>query len=271
MKMINKIIILLILSIIFFPLTGNAQPQNDEIFKATVLEIMEEKLISDDFRDTLTLQKLKLKALEGSWENQEIEFDGTLYEAVGANQYEIGDKVLVTATINSEGEKIFYVTDYIRNQSLYWLAIIFAIVVIAIGRLKGVRALIVLCITFFIILKFILPQILNGHSPLLISIIGSLFILIIAIYLTEGFKRNSTISVVAITISLLITGVISILFTNFAKLTGGGNDDIFFLKELNNPIKIKNPRDAGNIVNNIARKLKKQLVARLLKEKASGR
>jgi len=231
MNVINKMLVFLVLGLILIPSITNAQ-LDDQIFQAVVLEIIDQKTVTDDTGDSLTLQKLKLKGLEGEWKDQEIEFDGTQYEVVSANQYEVGDKVLVTATINSNGEDIFYVTDYIRQGSIYWLAIIFAIVVITIGKLKGLRALVVLFLTFFIILKFILPQILNGSNPLFISIVGSLFILIIAIYLTEGFKRNSTISVVAITTSLMITGLISILFTNFAKLSGGGNDDIFFLKEL---------------------------------------
>ncbi len=231
MNSINKIVIILIFGLLLFPLVSRAQ-HTDAVFKATILEVIDEKTITDDFGDTFILQKLKLKGLEGNWEDKELIFDGTLYEVVGANQYEVGDKVMVTATQNSEKINVFYVTDYVRQNSLYWLAGIFALVVIAIGRLKGVRALIVLFLTFLVILQFIIPQILDGKNPLLISIIGSLFILIMAIYLTEGFKKNSTISVVAITTSLIITGAISILFTNLAKLTGGGDDDIFFLKDL---------------------------------------
>jgi len=220
-----------ILILLIIPFGLNAQT-NDEIFSARVLEILEEKTVSNDFSGESTQQKLKLKALDGTWQDQEIEFDGLQYEVSSANRYEVGDKVLVTSTADNDGNNIFYVTDYVRQGSIYWLAAIFAVVVIAIGRLKGIRALIVLALTFIIILQFILPQILDGSNPLFISIIGGLFILIIAIYLTEGFSRNSTIAVSAITISLIITGFISILFTNFAKISGGGDDDIFFLKDL---------------------------------------
>lgn len=231
MKHIYKIVIILVFGILLFPLTTQAQ-HNDVVFKATVQEVIEEKTVTDDFGESFVLQKLKLIGSENEWKEKEIIFDGTLYEVVGANQYKVDDKVVVTATKNSEGDDVYYVTDYVRQNSIYWLAGIFVLVVILIGRLKGLRALIVLCLTFFIILQFIIPQILDGKNPLFISIIGSLFILIIAIYFTEGFNRNSTISVIAITTSLVLTGVISIIFTNFAKLSGGGDDDIFFLKEL---------------------------------------
>ncbi len=150
---------------------------------------------------------------------------------------------------DANGNDVFYVIGFVRQRALYWLAFLFAIVVILIGRLKGLKALIVLMLTFLIILKFIIPKILNGSNPLLISIVGSLFILILAIYITEGFKRNSTIAIFSIFISLVITGLLSIWFTSMTRLTGFASDEAIYLTNIaGGHINIKGLLLAGIII-----------------------
>ncbi len=233
MKKIFFLTVVASLAISLLPIHSFAQTtDNDEIFQARVTEILEEKTITDEAGEAVTLQKLQLKGLEGTWKDQEIIFDGTAYEVITANQYKVGDKVMAVASVDNEGNNVFYVTDYVRQSALYWLAALFAVVVIAIGRLKGLRAIVVLILTFIIILAFVLPLILQGKSPLLISIIGAVFILVIAIYLTEGLQRNSTIAVASITIALIITGLLSVWFTHLARLTGFASEETFFLKNM---------------------------------------
>lgn len=230
-----KIKSLFIISLLFVLLPGalfaqdNAIENNDEIFKARVIEIIEGKVSARDDGSTSIQQKLKLKGLEGQWKNKEIIFDGTSYDVIANPEYKVGDKVLVNYSPDMEGNDMFYIAGFVRQGSLYWLALLFAIVVVAVGRLKGLRALVVLLFTFLIILKFIIPKILAGGNPLLISIVGSLFILILAIYITEGFKRTSTIAIFSVLTALIITGLLSVWFTAISKLTGFASDEAIYL------------------------------------------
>jgi len=232
MSKISKIIIISFLGCLLFNLSSAQafDPVNDEgIFRAKVIEIMEEHQGQREDGSIFIQQKIKLVGLEGQWQDQEIISDSTDYDVISNSEYKVGDRVMVNYSPSLEGEDIFYVVDFVRQGYIYWLIFIFVAIVILIGRWKGLRALVVLGLTFFIILKFIIPQILAGHNPLLISIIGSIFILILAIYITEGLNRNSTISVLAILISLIITGLLSVLFTSLTKLTGFANEDVMFL------------------------------------------
>jgi len=229
------IFIIFALGLLFWPTLATLQGASvaeDEIFKARVIEVIEQNTVTSEDGSTLVQQKLKLKGLSGNWEDKEFVFDGTQYEVISANTYEAGDKVMVTYSKDMDGNDIFYVIDAVRQGSIYWLALIFAVVVVLVGRLKGVRALVVLILTFLIILGFIVPRILAGNNPLFISIIGSLFILLIAVYITEGFKRTSTIAVFSILIALIITGLLSIWFTAITKLTGFASDEAIYLMGL---------------------------------------
>ncbi len=218
----------LLLPIILFA-QENVEQKEEEIFKAKVVEILDQKTITRDDGSVSIQQKLKLKGLEGNRKDKEIIFDGTEFDVLSAGEYKIDDKVLVNYSPGPEGEDNFYVIGYSRTNPIYWLVFLFALVVIAIGRLKGFRALIVLLLTFLIILKFIIPKILSGGDPLFISIIGSFFVLILSVYITEGFKRTSTISIFAILISLIITGLLSVWFSAITKLTGFASEESMFL------------------------------------------
>ncbi|NMB47852.1 YibE/F family protein [Candidatus Kuenenbacteria bacterium] len=253
-----KIKILIFILLILFSLPILAFSQDDlasssdsteEIFKARVVEVLEQKSSSREDGSVSIQQKLKLKGLDGDWKNKEIIFDGTEFDVLSAGEYKVGDKVLVNYNPGPEGEANFYVVGYSRTSSIYWLTFLFSLVVIAIGRFKGFRALVVLLLTFLIILKFIIPKILAGSDPLFISIIGSLFILILAVYITEGFKKTSTIAIFAILISLIITGLLSVWFSAITKLTGFASEESMFLISLaGGSINIKGLLLAGIII-----------------------
>ncbi len=203
---------------------------SDEIFKAEVIEILQEKeIISEDNLKTFQ-QNIKLKGLEGEWQNQEIIFQGIDdYQVIKDNRYQVGDTVLVAYSPGPVGEANYYITDYVRYQGLYWLALIFIILVILIAKWKGLRALVGLLASFLIIMKIIVPQILNGTSPLLISIFGSVLILLLVIYLTEGLNKKSHLAILSVFFCLLIVGVMSVIFTNLLKLTGLAQEEAMFL------------------------------------------
>ncbi len=217
------LLIIIITSALFVPLFANAQEgvvTTDETFHARVLEVIDQNNVTNEDKSTIIQQKLRLIGLEGNWKDKEFEFDGTQFEILSAPEYKVGDKVIVDYTKDSDSNDVFFVIDYVRQGSIYLISFIFALVVILVGRLKGLRSLFVLVLTFLVILYFIIPRILDGGNPLIISIIGSLFILFLAIYITEGFNQISTISVISILVALIFTGLLSVWITSLTHLTG---------------------------------------------------
>ncbi|MFA5010062.1 MAG: YibE/F family protein [Patescibacteria group bacterium] len=244
----------LILPILFLcpsvALAQTAEPSNSgSVLSAKVIEIIEQNISSREDGSTAIQQKIKLEVLTGERKGQEIVYDGTQYDEMSANEYKVGDKVMVQSSPSSDGSDNFYILNIVRTPPLVWLAIIFAAIVVAVGGWKGVRALLVLALTFVVILKFILPQILIGRDPLTMSIVGSLMILVMAIYLTEGFKRTSTIAISSVIVTLLITGLLSVWFTELTRLTGFNSEESMFLIGLTDTvINIKGLLLAGMVI-----------------------
>lgn len=228
MNRFKKVFTFIALFLLLLPISSKANESAS--FKAEVIEIIkvEEKIREDGTK--FEQQDLKLLGLEGAYKDQEITYNGVSeIEVANAIYYQVGDRVFVDATIYETGETVFYVVDFVRSGYLYILFAIFVIVVLLVGRFKGFKALISLVISFIVIIKFILPQILSGHDPFLISLIGGLIILGVIIYLTEGFKKKSHIAIISVLFSLLITLVLSVIFTKLTKLSGLSQEEATFL------------------------------------------
>ncbi len=147
------------------------------------------------------------------------------------NEYTVNDKVLLLSVLDKTSNTTsFYITDFDRSGALVWLFILFALVVLIVSKKWGLYSLIGMGYSFFIIFKFILPQLLNGYNPLLIAIIGALLISPVTFYLSHGVNKKTSVALISTITALFITGTLSMIFINLAKLTGFGTDEAFFLQ-----------------------------------------
>lgn len=212
---------LFLLLLLILPISSFAQePPKEEMFKAVVIEVIEQKDIMGE-AGNIVQQNLKLRALDGSFRNQEIIFEGIDdFQVLSSNIYNKDDKVIVSYSQNVDGNDVFFILDYDRSSPIMWLTIIFILSVLAVGRWKGLRSLIALALSFVVILKFIIPQILNGANPVMISVLGAIIILVFAIYFTQGINKKAHIANLSLIISLSSIALLSFLFTKLARLSG---------------------------------------------------
>lgn len=199
-------------------------------FKAEVVEVIDEVEKEREVGGTFIQQNIRIKAFEGEREGEEFIYQGiSEIEVADSKVYREGDKVFVDVFSSEGEEEIVYITEYDRSGAVYLLIAVFVIVFILIGRYKGFRSLISLILSFAVIIKFILPQILAGRDPFLVSLVGGLFIMALIIYLTEGWQKKSHLAILSVLISLLLTLVLSIIFTNLTRLTGMSQEEAVYL------------------------------------------
>ncbi|MGB0756880.1 MAG: YibE/F family protein [Patescibacteria group bacterium] len=231
-KKIHKSLLVILTLLFILPYSSLAQSdtvQEETYYRAEILEIISEKEIIEDNATNVIQQDLRVRILTGDRTNQEILVQG-ISDITLLNQrpYKTGENVILLAT--SIGDRETYViTDAVRTGPLIFLAILFIAVVIVVGRKRGIRALIVLTATMLLIVFFIVPQIISGASPVMISCIAGAIILALAIYGTEGISPAAHISFTSILGSLVILTLLSVLFTNAARLTGLASEDVIFL------------------------------------------
>lgn len=139
-------------------------------------------------------------------------------------QLEQDQGVIVAYAPDAPEELQYSVTDVNRKFPLVLLAALFALAVVAVGRLKGVMALVALGTSFMFLTFFILPAILQGSNPLVVAVVGASAIMLVALYLSHGFSARTSVAVLGTLISLLLIGLLGSLFIGWARLSGNTDD-----------------------------------------------
>lgn len=136
-------------------------------------------------------------------------------------RFAAGDEI-VLAYLGGDpaAEASYQIKDFQRRTALWLLGGLFALAVLALGRWQGLRALAGLGLTFVVIVLFMLPAILGGANPLLVAIAAAGVIMFVTLYLTHGVSARTSVAVLGTLVSLVLIGVISVVFSAFAKLSG---------------------------------------------------
>ncbi|MCP4960472.1 MAG: YibE/F family protein, partial [Actinomycetia bacterium] len=96
----------------------------------------------------------------------------------------IGDAVV----LGYEPSTAFYFyADRDRGNTLLWLTVCFVAVVVALGRWRGLSALIAMALTVVVLVWFVAPSVLDGNDPVLVSVVAASIIAFVGLYVTHGF------------------------------------------------------------------------------------
>lgn len=166
-------------------------------------------------------------------------------------RYTVGQGVVVSYAPDAPKDLQYSVTDVDRGFPLALLAGIFALAVIAVGRLRGLMALIALVISFAILTLFILPAILHGDNPLLVAVIGGSAIMLIALYMCHGLNARTSVAVIGTLCSLFLIGILGSVFISWAHLTGNTSDETGLIHALYPGIEIRGLLLAGVIIGSL--------------------
>jgi uncharacterized membrane protein len=130
-----------------------------------------------------------------------------------------------------DGE-VYFLSDHVRRPSLLLLAGAFALLVIVVGRFQGALSLVGMAISLLVIVQFIVPGILSGFSPILVSVVGAIVIMFSTLYLSHGVDRKTTVALLGVSASLGFTAILGSIFMAAAHLTGLADEHALTLSNL---------------------------------------
>jgi uncharacterized membrane protein len=125
----------------------------------------------------------------------------------------------------SQGSPAYIFVDFVRTLPIVLLALLYAAVVIAVARWRGLRALIGLVGAYFVLASFMLPGLVEGKPPLLLALVGSTVIMIGVLYFAHGFSARTSTALLGTIFGLAITALLAAWATGAANLAGVGNHD----------------------------------------------
>lgn len=196
--------------------------------RAVVLEAGEVEE-SEEFGGFVQTQYVKIKITSGKYKGDIRGVENHLSDNIAYNIIvEKGDKVVVM--IEEFGDDYeTHIADYVRTNYITYLTIIFILLMLIIGKFKGLKAIISLTLTVGSIFYILLPQLLKGANPIPISIGIAIGVTIITIFLVSGINSKSLAAIIGTSIGVIIAGLISYFVGLKINLTGLSADEATML------------------------------------------
>ena len=143
--------------------------------------------------------------------------------------FAVGDDVILDYQPASPEGFQYSFLDRQRRPVLFFVGLLFAVIVVALGRLRGVAALAGLAASVAVLLKFVVPAIIDGRSPVLVAVIGASLIAYLALYVAHGFTRMTTVALLGTLAALGLTAILSWLVVGAARFSGFATEEAFIL------------------------------------------
>jgi uncharacterized membrane protein len=137
-----------------------------------------------------------------------------------------GDEIVLNdAGADVPAEARYSFADIQRGTPLAVLAVVFAVVVVALGRLRGLLALAGIVLSMGVLLAYIFPALLDGAPPLGVALTGATVIAFGTLYLAHGVTDRTTVALLGTLASLGLTAALAVGFAAAAELSGLASEE----------------------------------------------
>jgi len=247
MKKLLILITFLILNMLTFS-------NNDEFYeKGKVLEILNKIKPTEDEIDIKYKLKTIIKIETGLEKGKKIIINHPIFKK---EQYSVfysqGDHVVLYASkINELSEYEYNIIDLDKRGRLIFLGITFFILIFILGRFQGLKAILALTTTVFLIFYGFIPLLTKGYSPILLAVILSIISSLLTVFLIAGLKEKGKIALIGTSLGVILAGIISLIFVKCLHITGYTSLESIYSAEYFNGINVKQLVSAGIIIGSL--------------------
>lgn len=229
-KYLIGILVLIVLFIAFHFLFGGSQ-DDTEIHGKVMQEINTTNEVnnksstakSKDSKTTLARNYVVIKILNGAHKGETIKLDNLVNDKTSHQSLvKKGDEVLVSISEDNKGhiKSDSYIYDVVRYKFVYALAIIFVVLIGIVGGTKGIKSIIGLLITGFAVLKIMLPLVLAGCDPMLVSIFICVGVSVLNLLIISGKNKKTLAAIVGTCGGVMVAGLIAYISISALRLFG---------------------------------------------------
>jgi uncharacterized membrane protein len=135
-----------------------------------------------------------------------------------------------------------------RRGPLLLLTGIFVAAVVVLGRWRGVASLLGLFATLLVLFWFVVPSILDGNDPLLVSLAGAVVIAFFALYLSHGLNDRTTVALLGTLGGLGVAAILAVGFMGLTTLTGLASEEALVVSAVGTNVDLRGLILGGMII-----------------------
>ncbi|MFD6855929.1 YibE/F family protein [Rhodococcus sp. NPDC060090] len=147
----------------------------------------------------------------------------TLLEVIpgpGQPELHLDDSIRLVRQTDPSGATMYSFYDFARGMPLALIVAAFAIVIVAVARWRGLRALIGLGVAFGVLVMFMLPALLDGQPAVPVALVGGALILYAVLYLAHGVNLRTSSALLGTLASMALAALLSYFAIEMTHLTG---------------------------------------------------
>lgn len=193
--------------------------------KARIVEVVESHINEDPFSGVeMEHHLVRAEILDGEYKGEIFEAESYTYpgDGRGYGNFQLTENNEVFVQIQLvDGEIVAAdVMDYTRDFPTFVIIGIFIALLLLFGQKQGVKSVVTLGFTLFIIFKFMVPYLFAGYNPVYLAILTGAIVTASTFIMVSGFTIKTLAAVSGTIGGLASAAVISIIFSNSMKLTG---------------------------------------------------
>lgn len=131
-----------------------------------------------------------------------------------------GDELRLVRQTDPSGTPMYSFEDYARGLPLTLIVVAFVVVVVAVARWRGLRALLGLVFAFAVLVLFMLPALLDGKPAIPVALVAGALILYAVLYLAHGVNLRTSSALLGTLTSMIVAAVLSWVAIKMTNLTG---------------------------------------------------
>ncbi|MFP4660770.1 MAG: YibE/F family protein [Halanaerobiales bacterium] len=163
---------------------------------------------------------------------------------------EEGMRVIVGVDHLEEGAE-FFLQDVSRDRGLLYLVLGFVILLLLVGRFKGLKTLISLLFTGLVIVKVMFPLLLQGYSPIIVAVLSAIVIIVFIFLVIGGFNHKSLAAIIGTSVGVIVAGILAYILGEISYLTGFSTGEAQILLSGDFNIDIRGLLFAGIIIGSL--------------------
>jgi uncharacterized membrane protein len=168
-------------------------------------------------------QKVQIKLESGPFKDRMVFGNNPLLGIMQRDKvFAVGDRVFVVLSLNKTADQIVFVNpqDFYRIDLEIILLAIFASALILFGGWIGTKALMSFILAALMIWKVLVPSLLKGYDPLIVSLGVVAVLTALILFLVAGFTRTGVVAFSGAFLGVLTSCLLAIFFTRSFHVHG---------------------------------------------------
>lgn len=198
--------------------------ETQETHRAQVLKVTTpERVVVEGIGVPGISQEILVEIIDGERKGERVQFINDFIEV------NVGDIVFINHLKTTEGHERYSIAEHDRRGVLLFFTLLFIAAFLLVAGRRGVLSLVALAAVLAVIFLFLLPALLSGASPVLVSIVFALLIMALVMFITHGFAPSTFAAFLGAITTLIAVSILAHVAVTAARFSGFADDAAVYL------------------------------------------